>query len=251
MGINTSHKTKQNPRVVLLLKNMMKKPRKSSKKMPSDNQNVRLFREDFAPGDYDVVCARGNQAWNHPGNKFLRFLVEQAKHRYGNANRRERSTVVSNIVEAVRCLKGDGFIKQNKNKRWYEIGDYLAREKVGQLLRNANGNIYRSSTTFKKRRRKEVNPKVFGNFHNILQSNPKVSQIMHNLNRIVRQSEEFTDEEVLAMLNDANSQLLSSFKEDISLVERFNAVERHAGYEEDDSIESFADDCDEATPMVE
>ena len=30
---------------------------------------------DFHPGYYDVICARGNKAWNHPGNKFFRALV--------------------------------------------------------------------------------------------------------------------------------------------------------------------------------
>jgi hypothetical protein len=172
-------------------------PKKVFDKMPSDNLTVRLFSEDFTPAAYDVVCARGNQASKHSGNKFLRTLVEQGKHKYGNVNRgNERSIVVSNIIETVRS-KGAGFVKLNNDKQWYEIGDYLAREKVGQLLRNANGYIYRPSTTFKKWKRKDLNPKVvFGKtFHSILLSNSHASHIMHNPNRTIRQSEECTDQE--------------------------------------------------------
>ena len=33
---------------------------------------------NFTPGPYDVICARGKQAFQHPGNRYFRSLVNAA-----------------------------------------------------------------------------------------------------------------------------------------------------------------------------
>ena len=97
------------------------------------------FSADFTPGPYDVICGRGNGVWNHKGNQFLRTLIQHGKQRYGSAQtKRQRSDVVSDIVAVVRS-KGHGFVKRNNSNRWYEVGDYLSREKVGQVCKAWSG----------------------------------------------------------------------------------------------------------------
>jgi hypothetical protein len=209
-------------------------PPQRTNKPASDDPTIEPLGKDFTPGSFDVVCARGKQAWNHPGNKFLRALVDKGKDQYGSAkNKLQRSIVVSEIVNAVRA-EGNGFVKVYEQKQWNEIGDVLAREKISQLLRNANSNIYKSSAKAKKRRRKEMCSKVFDNFHHVLRSNQEVTRIMDNINHDVRQPR-LTDEEVVILFNKANSELLSSFKQDMSLIVRFNDVMNVANFDDDET----------------
>lgn len=64
----------------------------------------------------------------------------------------EKGYILSVIVEKVRT-KG-GFIKMDtKTGQWYDVGDFLAREKVSQAFRDALSDKYKSSTAYKKKRR--------------------------------------------------------------------------------------------------
>jgi hypothetical protein len=47
-----------------------------------------------------------------------------------------------------------GFVKQDSSGRWYEVGDFLAREKTSQAFRDALHDRYKSSNVSKKKRRK-------------------------------------------------------------------------------------------------
>ena len=55
----------------------------------------------------------------------------------------EKSTVISNIVTGIRecsTQEGGGFVRWDaSSQRWYEVGDKVARDKVGQNLRDAMG----------------------------------------------------------------------------------------------------------------
>ena len=90
----------------------------------------------FKPGHFDVICARGKDAWNHPGNIHFRSLVQKAVERYERTTSRcHRTAIVTEIITEIR-RKGNGFVKQESNGEWYEVGNILAREKVGQMIRN-------------------------------------------------------------------------------------------------------------------
>ena len=84
--------------------------------------------KDFIPGPHDCICGRGKYAFNHPGNKYFRNLIELARESYLKADTKiQRSCVVSGIIQKVRS-KGVGFVKQTKDKSgWIEVGDHLAR----------------------------------------------------------------------------------------------------------------------------
>ena len=100
-------------------------------------KNISLAAE-FQPGGHHIICGRGKQAYNSIGNRRYRLLIALHMSRYLEAHTKlDKSLVVISIVDAIRTCNG-GFVKRcNKTKRWIEIGDQSAREKVGHALRDA------------------------------------------------------------------------------------------------------------------
>ena len=61
-----------------------------------------------------VICARGLKAWNHPGNRKLRAMIEAKNIMYSEAQSKlQRTEVVTDIVETFR-RKGAGFVRQEE-----------------------------------------------------------------------------------------------------------------------------------------
>jgi len=105
---------------------------------------MRQLPVGFQPGPFDVICARGKEAYNHPGNKRFRSMIELSIEQYSKANSKlEKSLIVTSIVGAVRDVaSGGGFVKKEDNGRWVEVGDHLAREKIGQrYVRHKNNSF--------------------------------------------------------------------------------------------------------------
>lgn len=72
------------------------------------------FRSPF----FLVICARGKLAFNHPGNKYFRYIVSKMHESYKEAETKlQRSIVVSEVVDMIRS-KGLGFVKKNSNGQW-------------------------------------------------------------------------------------------------------------------------------------
>jgi hypothetical protein len=88
----------------------------------------------FVPGESDVICARGKQAKNHSGNVRFRAVVNDHLEVYSKAaTRMEKSLIVSSIIDAVRnATPSGGFVREEGDGSWYEVGDHIAREKIGQ-----------------------------------------------------------------------------------------------------------------------
>jgi hypothetical protein len=98
----------------------------------------------------------GRKAFNHVGNERFRKLVESRLEEYSNAAAKlEKSYILSDIVCEVRQRSPQGgFVKRDSSSgRWYEVGDFLAREKTSQAFRDALHDQYKSSNTAKKKRR--------------------------------------------------------------------------------------------------
>ena len=214
----------------------------------------------FQPGPYDCICGRGKVAFNHVGNKYFRSLIELARNSYLKAETKiQRSFVVSGVVDAVRA-KGTGFVKQIKaSGEWIEVGDHLAREKVGQSLRETLATKYKSSHKAKKYRRKETSTKVNQTLEEIIHTNTNISTIIQNMTRNVvtightstsssattrtrtstttldddfllpdpyqeqqqQQQQQQSDEEIMKLFNESNSQILAFIKQDQPMVQRF------------------------------
>lgn len=117
---------------------------------------------DFSPGNYDVIClGRGRSATSHPGNRRFQITVQIYLDKYLSCRSKcEKSVVVSEIVDTIRdCSHGGGFVKHDlESGRWVEVGDSVAREKVGQALRNMQSVLQRQRrcSQAKKTKRKEV-----------------------------------------------------------------------------------------------
>lgn len=113
--------------------------------------------KSFEPQGTDVLIGRGKKARDHEGNKRLKMLIELMIPEYSTAagNKDEKSYIIKEIVTQIRkCSPDGGFVKFDKSKgRWYEVGDFLAREKVSQTFRDAMGDTYSSSNPFKRKRR--------------------------------------------------------------------------------------------------
>jgi hypothetical protein len=97
-------------------------------------KSKRRLAPDFVPGPYDVICARGKAAYDHPGNQRFRDMVQQHQVDYANAStKHDKSKIVSLIVNTVRqSSPNGGFVKQmdGPGGYWVEVGDRAAKEKV-------------------------------------------------------------------------------------------------------------------------
>ena len=77
-------------------------------------QRMTPLRNGFKPGLFDVICAKGKEAHNHPGNRRYRNEIMDALVKYSQAKSKlEKSVIVSNIVDSVRLASPQGgFVKQ-------------------------------------------------------------------------------------------------------------------------------------------
>jgi hypothetical protein len=116
---------------------------------------------DFVPTQDDVICGRGKKCYNHIGNELFRRRVVSMLGEYRKTRSKlEKSKVLNDVVEQVRRNSPlGGFVKQDESGRWYEVGDFLAREKTSQAFRDALHDNYKSSNVAKKKRRQEEQSK--------------------------------------------------------------------------------------------
>ena len=194
---------------------------------------------NYIPNEYDVICDRRKIAREHSGNKNFQKLIQKYSSAYGNAKTKpERSAVVSNVVNEIRA-KGATFIKVDKKSgRWMECGDFLAREKTGQQLRESLGNKYRSSHKSKRRVRQAKNAYFAENLEQIVHKNPVVSHTIERLKYEVPKSYLKSDEEILFRFTEANSLMLEAMKTDARLVKSTTTIvsEYCSGSDTDDSM---------------
>jgi hypothetical protein len=140
---------------------------------------------NFEPAPMDVICARGKQAHSHPGNRRFRLRVSMNLERYSKATTKlDKSLIVSSIVEAVRQASPEGGFIKRQGGCWFEVGDHVAREKVGQSFRDLLHTKYKSSTKAKKRRR-EVQHKKLGD---------EVNHFMKSAGSVAEKIEEITSQ---------------------------------------------------------
>ena len=99
-----------------------------------DMHGMRSLGHQFLePGPLDVICARGSHARHHSGNKRLRAIIDSNLEEYGKASTKlEKTSIVSSIVDDVREASPEGGFVRCERGQWYEVGDHLAREKIGQ-----------------------------------------------------------------------------------------------------------------------
>ena len=103
------------------------------------SKKIRPLPAGFVPSDFDVVCGKGKDCFNRVGNRRFRELVAHNLDVYQAAQTKlDKSAIVISIVDAVRrsSPNGGGFVRRNNQTGlWFEIGDAMAREKVGHTIR--------------------------------------------------------------------------------------------------------------------
>jgi hypothetical protein len=182
----------------------------------------------FTPGPYDVICGRGKEAKDHSGNKFYRSLVQKSMVRYSKAsNKYQKTIIVSYIVDEVRTRSPEGgFVKQESDGLWYEVGDHLAREKAGQNLRDGLCKQYKSSTKAKRRRREVMSADLVCDVDHMIQSNEFVSNRINILQTNAQKNGDSVSNVFTAQLfTRINLEILEAFKQDIALLKRFLEAE--------------------------
>ncbi|KAG7374995.1 hypothetical protein IV203_014090 [Nitzschia inconspicua] len=102
---------------------------------------VEFLPPDYEPGHWDVICQRGKTCDDHVGNRRFRLCVESHVEAYMSARSRQaKSDVISAVVRNIRRCTGTkgGFVmKDPKSKRWHHVDSKVARDKVGNALRDA------------------------------------------------------------------------------------------------------------------
>jgi hypothetical protein len=87
----------------------------------------------------DVLCGKGRAISNYPGNVQLRAMARRKKAEYLNSSiRMEKAYICARLVLEIRSLTPPGrFLKADRENKWIEIGDKIARKKVAQVLRES------------------------------------------------------------------------------------------------------------------
>eukprot|EP00934_Nitzschia_sp_Nitz4_P005923 Nitzschia sp. Nitz4//scaffold109_size72162//14578//15747//NITZ4_005836-RA/size72162-snap-gene-0.93-mRNA-1//1//CDS//3329532733//5913//frame0 len=101
-----------------------------------------MLPESFTPGEFDVICQRGKDSFEHCGNKRFRELIDRHLQSYLAAgSRQEKTKIVTNIFDYIRqqaIAPSSGFVKKDLlTRRWYQVNEKEARDKVGQALRDS------------------------------------------------------------------------------------------------------------------
>jgi hypothetical protein len=125
----------------------------------------RELPKDFVPRPWSVIVGRDKASLQAPGNNKLRMIVRLHLERYSKCgdNKDEKTRIISEIESTIRrnCLKDcegcqeeelGAFIKVQDGK-WWEVSSWVAREKIGRMLREYLHTKYSSSSRRKRARR--------------------------------------------------------------------------------------------------
>mmetsp|Transcript_13770 Transcript_13770/g.20994 ORF Transcript_13770/g.20994 Transcript_13770/m.20994 type:complete len:218 (+) Transcript_13770:46-699(+) len=177
---------------------------------------------DFQPGQFDVVCGKGKKCFDHPGNKELRKTTQLSLEEYSQAKTKvEKSRIVTKIINIVKRQNPEGgFVKLDASSgRWHEVGDLLAREKVGQHLRDALHTKYRSSTKAKKRLRVSHQEDAAMNMTDVMLNNDKIQEIIHCINSKV--TTDMADHQFTNTFTNANLEILNELNQANQFTNKF------------------------------
>lgn len=172
--------------------------------------------EDYnsqAARDMDVICGRGRQAYNHPGNRRFRKIVADNYDSYSEATSKLRkSRVVTNILDMVN--ECGNFVKEEPKTGFYIIvSDRLAREKIGQGLRDILHVKYKSSTKAKTRKRVAKRAVEDAHLHRVVNQNSTVASLVDGVAEQLSNAKTGVPEFMLEQLFlQMNQRILQEFK---------------------------------------
>mmetsp|Transcript_10354 Transcript_10354/g.29519 ORF Transcript_10354/g.29519 Transcript_10354/m.29519 type:complete len:548 (-) Transcript_10354:337-1980(-) len=83
----------------------------------------------FAPRRQDVLCARGKNIQNHPGNQLFRETLATHFERYSNAKYSEKPTIMKEIADEME-KSGTQFLVKDESDIWIPASDDQIRDKI-------------------------------------------------------------------------------------------------------------------------
>lgn len=111
--------------------------------------------ESFRPHVYTVILGRGKLNDNI-GNRRLKIMIDIELHNYEKAkSRREKSYVVTRVMDTFQSACEMGAFVRQENRKWFEVPDQEAREKISTMFRDKLSHQYKSSTSNKMQRRRQ------------------------------------------------------------------------------------------------
>lgn len=121
---------------------------------------VRMPRQqlpfDFKPNNATVLCGKGKECYESTGNRRFRVIARIYLESYKlSTTKTEKSQVVNEVIKMVRG-SGGGFVKVAPDGSYWEVGDAVAREKVGSHFRDCLHTKYRSAAKCKTARRRDL-----------------------------------------------------------------------------------------------
>lgn len=91
-----------------------------------------------APSETDILCGRGRNTNQHPGNKHFRQLVAAHQSMYLRLSKKQKMLLARRIVEIV-LDSGARFVARTENGGWADVGMPRSLEKTSQALREKTG----------------------------------------------------------------------------------------------------------------
>mmetsp|Transcript_24856 Transcript_24856/g.40661 ORF Transcript_24856/g.40661 Transcript_24856/m.40661 type:complete len:196 (-) Transcript_24856:54-641(-) len=122
--------------------------------VPCTRKEKTALPPSFTPHSYCVILGRG-KVNESIGNRRLKILVDLELNNYVKAkSRREKSYVVARVMETIQDA-GGAFVRC-EGGIWYEVDDSEAREKISTLFRDKLSDHYKSSTSNKVEKRRQL-----------------------------------------------------------------------------------------------
>lgn len=209
----SSTKRKRRPSDRILLQNMISQINSASR---CDNPEDEPQSPILKPSDNDVICRKGNLSFYHKGNQRLQRIVNAHVDQYKAAQTKTgKSLVVSLVLSLVRGENGQGgrFVRQDSARgTWEEATTRFAREKIGQLFRNALHTDYKSSVEAKRQRREDRAIQRVTYLTEIVEQKPFVKAEMNLLSMHLSHSR-LSDDEVEKLFMESNCRILAGLKE--------------------------------------
>lgn len=101
-----------------------------------------LLPQNYSPRDEDIIFGKTRLAYKHIGNQRFRITIGAHVQEYiDKKDRSYRTELILRIMETIR-QEGGRFLKY-RHERWVDVGDRIARSKVGHALRDLAASSYR------------------------------------------------------------------------------------------------------------
>ena len=82
------------------------------------------------PDKFDILCGRGLEYYENPGNRLFRQVIDDALPHYTAAETKHaKSSIVSALVDTIRKASPNGFLRHDDEQmNWIKLDDYSARK---------------------------------------------------------------------------------------------------------------------------